>query len=88
MYSKLQTINPKPQTPNCDQVEDYARLSYEIGMEEAEYDIQAPWIRKSIEVKATEEMKGYNIGKLVVVECDLLDEKNGREKSQALNPKP
>jgi len=59
-----------------EKVEDYSRLSYEIGMEEAEYDIQAPWIRKSIEVNATEEMKSYNIGKLVVVECDLLDEKN------------
>lgn len=60
-----------------EKVEDYARLSYEIGAEEGEYDIQAPWIRKSVEFTGTEAMKSYGIGKLVVVECDLLDEKNG-----------
>ena len=57
-------------------MEDFARLSYEIGAEEGEYEIVAPWISKSIKIKGTEAMVPYNIGKMVVVECDLLDSKN------------
>lgn len=59
-----------------EKVEDYSRLSYEIGAEEGLGDIQAPWVRKSVEMTATEEMKEYGLGQLIVVECDLMDEKN------------
>jgi len=59
-----------------EKVEDFARLSYEIGAEEGEYEIVAPWVRKSIEITGTAAMIPYNIGKLVVTECDLLDPNN------------
>ena len=59
---------------SSDAVRDYARLSYEIGAEEGLGDIVAPWVRKSVQMTATAQMGTYGLGRLTVVECDLMDE--------------
>ena len=59
---------------SSDNVRDWERLSYEVGAEEGIGDIQAPWVRKSVEMRSTDRMGKYGLGRLTVIECDLLDE--------------
>jgi hypothetical protein len=63
---------------NVDSVENYARLSYEIGAEDVRGDIQAPWVRKSVLLEGTSAMLRYGLGRLRVYECDVLDEQGVR----------
>jgi len=65
--------NVKATVRNSDDVMSFERLSYEIGAEEGIGDIQAPWVRKSVEMTATPEMEAYGLARLQVVECDVLD---------------
>jgi hypothetical protein len=38
--------------------------------------MQAPWVTKQVTFEGTEKMLTYGLGQLVVIECDLMDEKN------------
>jgi hypothetical protein len=61
---------------NTDDVLAFERLSYQIGAEEGLADIQAPWVRKSIEMQGTAQMAAYGLGRCTVLECDLMDEQS------------
>ena len=61
---------------NTDDVLAFERLSYQIGAEEGLADIQAPWVRKSVEMQGTAQMATYGLGRCTVLECDLMDEKS------------
>lgn len=58
---------------SSDDVRDYERLSYEIGAEEGLGDIQAPWVRKTVEMSGTAEMASYGLERLSIVDCNLMD---------------
>jgi hypothetical protein len=58
---------------SSDDVRDYERLSYEIGAEEGLGDIQAPWVRKTVEMSGTAEMASYGLARLSIVDCNLMD---------------
>jgi len=58
---------------SSDDVRDFERLSYEVGAEEGLGDIQAPWVRKTVEMSGTAQMASYGLGRLSVVDCNLMD---------------
>lgn len=58
---------------SCDDVRDYERLSYEIGAEEGLGDIQAPWVRKTVEMSGTADMASYGLARLSIIDCNLMD---------------
>lgn len=52
----------------------YGRLSYESGAEDGQGTISAPWVSREISFEGTPEMRSFGLGRLEVVEGDLLDQ--------------